>query len=77
MNLLKKLGSQTAIYGLSSILGRLINWMLTPLYVHYFTLAEFGAFSDLYSLTFFPLVILTFGMETSFFHFAGRGKKNK
>jgi len=72
MSLWRKLGSHTLIYGLSSIIGRTINWALTPLYSNYFTLEEFGVFSDLYALTFYPLIILTFGMETSFFHFAGK-----
>lgn len=72
MSLWRKLGSHTVIYGLSSIIGRAMNLALTPLYSNYFTLEEFGVFSDLYALTFYPLIILTFGMETSFFHFAGK-----
>ena len=72
MSLWRKLGTHTAVYGLSSIIGRLINWALTPLYSNYFSLEEFGIFSDLYALTFYPLILLTFGMETSFFHFAGK-----
>ncbi|MCS6905306.1 MAG: oligosaccharide flippase family protein [Bacteroidia bacterium] len=70
MNVYRKLLSQTAIYGLSSIIGRIINWALTPLYVNHFSVEEYGIFSDLYALTFFPLIIITFGLETAFFRFA-------
>lgn len=66
----KKIVSHTAIYGLSSIIGRAINWGLTPLYANYFTPGEFGVFSDLYSLSFYPLILLSFGLETAFFHFS-------
>jgi len=70
MSLLKKLASQTAIYGLSSILGRLLNWLLTPLYLNMFPKSEFGMLSDLYGMSFYFAVLLTFGLETSFFKFA-------
>jgi O-antigen/teichoic acid export membrane protein len=70
MSIYRKLLSQTAVYGLSSVVGRVINWALTPLYVNRFTLEEYGIFSDLYALAFFPLIILTFGMETAFFRYA-------
>jgi len=67
---LRKLASHTLIYGMSSILGRLINWGLTPVYLNHFTEHQNGMISDLYALTFYPLIVLTFGMETSFFHFS-------
>jgi O-antigen/teichoic acid export membrane protein len=70
MSLIRRLASQTAIYGMSSIVGRVINWALTPLYVNALRMEDFGVFSDIYALTFFPLIVLTFGMETSFFRFA-------
>jgi len=70
MNPLRRLASQTAVYGLSSIIGRLLNWGLTPLYVNAFAPGEFGVFSDLYGLTFYAIVLLTFGLETAFFRFA-------
>jgi O-antigen/teichoic acid export membrane protein len=77
MSIYRKLLSQTAIYGLSSVVGRMINWGLTPLYVNRFTLEEYGIFSDLYALTFFPLIILTFGMETAFFRYAAPSHKTE
>lgn len=72
MGLLRKLTGQTAIYGLSSIVGRLINWGLTPVYAHYFDRAEYGVQSDLYAFSFYPLILLTFGLETAFFHYTAK-----
>lgn len=69
MSSLKKLAGQTAIYGISSILGRFVNWGLTPLYTNYFTEGDVGVLTDLYAYTTYFLVILTFGMETAFFRF--------
>ncbi len=70
MSFLRKLASHTAIYGLSSIIGRLLNWALTPVYVNFFRPEEFGIFSDLYAMMFYPLILLSFGMETTFFRYA-------
>jgi O-antigen/teichoic acid export membrane protein len=67
MSSLRKLASQTAIYGISSILGRFVNWALTPLYTNYFKPGEYGASADLYAWMTYFLVILTFGMETAYF----------
>lgn len=69
---LRKLASQTVLYGVSSILGRVLNVLLTPLYAYYFRPQEFGIFSDLYAQLIFPLTFLTFGLETTFFRFADR-----
>tara|TARA_B100000378_G_scaffold269838_1_gene258343 strand:+ start:635 stop:2098 length:1464 start_codon:yes stop_codon:yes gene_type:complete len=66
---LKKLASQTAIYGLSSILGRLLNFVLTPLHTQALPKEEYGQNTDIYSMIAFLMVILTFGMETAFFRF--------
>ena len=66
---LKKLASQTAVYGLSSIVGRLLNYLLTPLYTYAFSTAEYGVVVELYTYVSFLVVILTYGMETSFFSF--------
>ncbi len=72
MGLLRKLTGQTAIYGLSSIIGRLVNWGLTPVYAHFFDRAEYGIQSDLYAFSFYPLILLTFGLETAFFHYTAK-----
>jgi len=68
----KKLAGDTAIYGLSSILGRVLNWCLTPYYSYIFLTGEFGEMTNLYSYAAILLVILTYGMETSFFRFASK-----
>lgn len=72
MNPLKKLAGQTAIYGLSSIVGRLLNYLLVPLYTRYFTTAEYGEVTTLYAYVAFLVVVLTYGMETAFFRFSQR-----
>lgn len=69
-NPLKKLLGQTAVYGLSSIVGRLLNYLLVPLYTYVFAdPADYGVVSELYAWVAFFIVFLTMGMETSFFKF--------
>jgi len=67
---LKKLASQTAIYGLPTIVGRLLNYFLTPLYTYLFSPAEFGEVTSAYAYVSFLMVFLTYGMETSLFRFS-------
>ena len=70
MNPLKKLLGQTAVYGLSSILGRTLNYLLVPFYLHYFNEpSDYGVVSQLYAFVAFLMVFLTFGMETAYFRF--------
>jgi O-antigen/teichoic acid export membrane protein len=69
-NPIKKLVSQTAVYGLSSIIGRFLNYLLTPLYTYSFIPQEYGVVVELYTYTSFLAVILTYGMETAFFRFS-------
>lgn len=74
---MKKLAQETAIYGVSSILGKFLNWLLVPLYSY--TLrdsSEYGVVVNLYAWTALLLVILTYGMETGFFRFANKGIDN-
>lgn len=69
-NPIKSLVGQTAIYGLPTIVGRLLNYFLVPLYTSIFTNpAEYGVVSELYAWVAFLLVLLTFGMETAFFKY--------
>jgi O-antigen/teichoic acid export membrane protein len=69
-NPIRKLASQTAIYGLSSIIGRLLNYLLVPLYTYKFADAsDYGVVSELYAWVAFLVVLLTFGMETAYFRF--------
>ena len=69
---IKALAKDTAIYGLSSIIGRFLNWCLVPLYVYLFPTEEYGIVSYLYSFTAVALIILNYGMETGFFRFANK-----
>jgi O-antigen/teichoic acid export membrane protein len=69
---LKKLAGETAIYGMSSIIGRFLNWWLVPYYSRIFIPEEYGVVTNLYSYVAFLLVILTFGMETGFFRYANK-----
>lgn len=71
---IKSLVKDTAVYGLSSIVGRFLNWCLVPLYVYLFSKEEYGVVSYLYSFTAVVLVILNYGMETGFFRFANKEK---
>ena len=77
MNPLKKLASQTAIYGLSSVVGRLLNYLLVPLYTRYFLPAEYGVVTELYAYVAFLVVLLTYGMETAFFRFSKKEETTK
>ena len=70
----KRLAGDTAIYGISSILGRVLNWLLTPYYTRVLLESEFGVQTNLYSYAAILLVILTYGMETSFFRFASKSE---
>ncbi len=74
---MKKLAKDTAIYGISSILGKFLNWLLVPLYTYLLeSSADYGVVTNLYSWTALLLVILTYGMETGFFRFANKNKEN-
>jgi O-antigen/teichoic acid export membrane protein len=69
---MKALAKDTAIYGLSSIVGRFLNYMLVPLYTHYMPTetGDYGVSTNIYAYTALMLVLLTFGMETTLFRFA-------
>ena len=73
---LKSLAKDTAIYGLSSIVGRFLNYLLVPLYTHYMPKdsGDYGISTNVYAYTALILVILTFGMETTLFRFANDEK---
>ena len=75
---LKSLAKDTAIYGLSSIVGRFLNYLLVPLYTAVIPAASggYGVVSNVYAYTALILVLLTFGMETGFFRFANKQDEN-
>ena len=71
MSGMKSLAKDTAIYGLSSILGRFLNWCFVFLYINVLkTTAEYGIVTNLYAYMALLLILLTYGMETGFFRFA-------
>ena len=72
----KLLARDTAIYGLSSIIGRFLNYLLVPLYTYKISTDAYGTVTNLYAYTALLLVILTFGMETTFFRFANKEGEN-
>ena len=71
-NPLKKLAGQTIVYGLTSIVGRLLNWFLVPIYlgVAKFSPDQYGIITEMYSYVAFLVVFLTYGMETAYFRFS-------
>jgi O-antigen/teichoic acid export membrane protein len=66
---IKRLAGQTAIYGVPSILGRILGYLLVPLYTNVFLPGEYGTVNVFYSYASFLMVVLTYGMETAFFRF--------
>jgi O-antigen/teichoic acid export membrane protein len=77
LNPLKKLAGQTALYGISSILGRSLNYLLVPLYTLQLAPEQFGIYTELYAYVGFIVVLLTYGMETALFRFANQEPDNK
>jgi O-antigen/teichoic acid export membrane protein len=77
LNSFKKLAGETAIYGMSSIVGRFINWWLVPYYSFVFVTAEYGVVTNLYAYSAFLLVFLSYGMETGFFRFASKSENKE
>lgn len=78
VGLIRKLASQTAIYGLSSMLGRFINFLLVIPHTQYLkTVNSYGDITTIFSFMAFFNVLLTYGMETSYFNFIRNGKDSK
>jgi len=77
LNYLKQLAGQTAVYGLGTIVPRLMNFLLmTPFYTRVFQKGEYGVVTELYAYAALLLVLLTYGMETTFFRYSEK-EKNK
>ena len=72
----KKLANQTLIYGIPSVIGRFLNYLLVPIYSRIFLPKEYGIVTELYAYAAFFSIILLYGMETSFFRFY-KDKKHK
>tara|TARA_B100002052_G_scaffold47528_2_gene40477 strand:+ start:12682 stop:14091 length:1410 start_codon:yes stop_codon:yes gene_type:complete len=75
LNPLKKLAEQTVVYGLSSVIGRLLNYLLVPLYTRFFAPEDYGVVTELYAYVAFLVILLTYGLETAFFRFS-KAEKN-
>ena len=74
-NPLKRLAGETAIYGLGTIIPRLLNYLLVPFYTYLvFNQTEYGQITELYSYVAFLVVFLTFGLETAYFRYANNSK---
>ncbi len=73
---LKKLAGQTIIYGASSIVARFLNVFLTPIHTESFPEAAYGQVTQLLAYVALMNIILTFGMETTFFRFLQDGKSS-
>ena len=78
MSNMKSLAKDTAIYGMSSIVGRFLNYLLVPLYTAKISAASggYGVITNMYAYTALLLVILTYGMETTFFRFVNKEGEN-
>jgi O-antigen/teichoic acid export membrane protein len=76
LSIYKKLAGQTAIYGLSSIVGRLLNYLLVPIYTRVFEVGEYGVVTQLYSFIALMTVIFTYGLDISFFRYFQSEKGN-
>jgi len=73
---MKSLAKETAYYGISSILGKTLNWLLTPLFTYKLaTTGEYGIITNIYAYVALVIVLLTFGMETGLFRFANQKDK--
>ena len=77
MTAIKRLAGQTAIYGIPSVLGRVLSYLLVPLYTYVFRPADYGTVGVFYAYTSFLMVILTYGMETTFFRFNEQEKEKE
>lgn len=73
----KRLAGQTAAYGISTILGRLLNYLLVPLHTDIFGLEPYGVIGGLYAYVGFFNVLYAMGLETAFFRFASRPEMDR
>lgn len=69
-NPIKSLAGQTVVYGMGTILPRLLNYFMVPLYTRVFEREVYGQVTELYAYVAFLMVLLTYGMETAFFRYA-------
>lgn len=77
MGKLKSLAGDTIVYGFSTILGRLLNWLLTPFYLRTIAQNDFGVVVNIYSMIAVLLVVGTLGFETGYFRYVTDKNRNK
>lgn len=77
MSSIKKLAGQTIWYGLSSIFGRFLNYLLTPILATIFASADYGKITTLFTIAAFLNIFFTYGMETSYFRFSSQEPEQK
>lgn len=77
MSVLRKFAGQTAIYGLSTVIARLLNFVLTPLFVRKFPATVYGVFTNMYSWAAMLNAVLAFGMETTYFRYLQKYEGDK
>lgn len=75
INPIKKLAGETVIYGLGTIIPRILNYLLVPFYTRIFSQNDYGQITELYAWVALIMVFLTYGMETAFFRYAELEKK--
>jgi len=73
-NPIKRLAGETAVYGLGTIVPRLLNYFLVPFYTRIFDESAYGQITELYAWVAIVMVVLTYGMETAFFRYANQEK---
>ena len=74
-NPIKRLAGETAVYGLGTIVPRLLNYFLVPFYTRIFDESAYGQITELYAWVAIVMVVLTYGMETAFFRYANQEKE--
>ena len=77
MSTAKKFAGQTALYGLSTIAGRVLNFFLTPVYTRAYSTKVYGIFGNMYSYASMLNALLAFGMETTFFRYLNKKPDKK
>ncbi|MEP1893168.1 MAG: oligosaccharide flippase family protein, partial [Cyclobacteriaceae bacterium] len=75
MSQIKQLASQTLVYGVSSVLGRVLNYLLVPLYTAVFNPEQYGVVTELYAYVAFLNILYTYGIETAYFRFATKSDR--
>lgn len=77
MSAIKKFAGQTAIYGISTVIARFLNFFLTPVYVGLYSPKVYGIFSLMYSWASMFNALLAFGMETTYFRYLNKYENDK